>query len=303
MTGRENDHFQCTSLCGLQQDRKGHLTSHIRPGYKGTSMARPEELRIGGVPYQVGAPLLTGLGDRPGVRLDRIPPRLMVEPLRRGELDAALLSSIEAFRTDGYSAMPDLGIACEGKVRSVRLFLRTPPERVRTLALDNGSATSVVLSRLLLERRHGAQIERSFTISPMRQPDAIDADAVLLIGDAGMAADPGGRHVLDLGEEWHAWKGLPFVFAMWLLPKRDDVVATGERPHEDARVERIANELRAAWRRGKSQGVQDGTGGLIRYELGPAEIEGLLAFRDEALALGLCCPGVEPRWIGAHNVR
>jgi chorismate dehydratase len=42
------------------------------------------------------------------------------------------------------------------------------------------------------------------------------ADAALLIGDAGMRVDASGLYVLDLGEAWHDWTGLPFVWAVWL---------------------------------------------------------------------------------------
>jgi chorismate dehydratase len=30
---------------------------------------------------------------------------------------------------------------------------------------------------------------------------------------------PGFPHIYDLGAEWHAWTGLPFVFARWMVRK------------------------------------------------------------------------------------
>jgi chorismate dehydratase len=30
---------------------------------------------------------------------------------------------------------------------------------------------------------------------------------------------PGFRHIYDLGEEWHAWTGLPLVFCRWMVRK------------------------------------------------------------------------------------
>ena len=42
-------------------------------------------------------------------------------------------------------------------------------------------------------------------------------EAVLVIGDAALLLAARGRypHVVDLGAEWKAWTGLPFVFAVW----------------------------------------------------------------------------------------
>jgi chorismate dehydratase len=260
-----------------------------------------QKIRIGGVPFSVGARLVAGLDEHPDVELSLEPPSRLAGRLRRHELDVALVSSIEAFRHPGYIALPNPGIACDGKVRSVRLFLRTEPSAVRSLAVDRSSATSVALARVILLRRYQARIERTFEIEPTLAPDDIDADAVLLIGDAGLRAAEGERRTLDLGEEWQAWKGLPFVFALWLLRPSGDVVAGGRDSPDDARVRRVVAELRAAWARGEVAGIDDGTDGSIRYELGALDLKALRVFRDEALALGLCEPGIEPRWFGQRS--
>jgi len=248
-----------------------------------------EPYKIGGVPYLVGAPALHGMEQRERVILTRKYPRILIEELRRGELEAALVSSIEGFRRPGYQALRSIGISCDGEVRSVRMFLRTAPEAVRSLALDCGSATSVALSKVLLAKRFGARLEHTFDIEPTCQPDEIDADAVLLIGDAGLRAECGQRRVLDLGAEWKAWKGLPFVFALWLIQ-------TTEK-----RSAGIAEELTAAWARGKAAGIEDGTGGRIQYDLGARHHEGLQAFHAEAAELGHCESGLEPQWIADTN--
>ena len=251
-------------------------------------------IRIGGVSYQVGARLLSGLEGRDDVELDRRPPRALIDPLRCGELDAALLSSIEAFRNPGYRALETLGIACDGDVRSVRLFLRRNPADVRSFAHDRGSATSVALSKILLQRRFGAQLGDCFDIDPCLEPDRIDADAVLLIGDCGMGADPGERSVIDLGRAWREWKGLPFVFALWLLRP---TVAGADQASQDERSVRTTRVLREAYEHGVRNGVEDGTDGSIVYELNAQHREALAEFREEALELGLCRAEVEPAWI------
>ena len=87
-------------------------------------------------------------------------------------------------------------------MRSVKLYGRVPVERIRTLALDEGSRTSAALARILLKERFG--------VSPETRPlpigaslDDAPADAVLLIGDRGMLPTGGGfEFEWDLGEEW-----------------------------------------------------------------------------------------------------
>ena len=48
------------------------------------------------------------------------------------------------------------------------------------------------------------------------------ADAALVIGDPAFEIDPAKHHVtkIDLGAEWKALTGLPFVYAMWVGPPR-----------------------------------------------------------------------------------
>jgi chorismate dehydratase len=44
-------------------------------------------------------------------------------------------------------------------------------------------------------------------------------DAFLLVGNQGLRqrlGTPGFPHTYDLGEEWHTWTGLPFVFSRWM---------------------------------------------------------------------------------------
>jgi len=50
-------------------------------------------------------------------------------------------------------------------------------------------------------------------------------DAFLLIGNDGLRRRGGARgfaYTYDLGEEWHAWTGLPFVFSRWMVRKDVD---------------------------------------------------------------------------------
>ncbi len=233
-------------------------------------------IRIGGVPYGVGAPLLAGLDSDPAVTLVQAPPTRLIEQLRAGQLDAALVSSIEAVRQPGYAVAAGLGIACKREIRSVRAFRRRGVP-IRSVGLDESSATSVALLRILLARRFANELAGAVAytpIAPTRTPDAMPHDLVLLIGDHGLAADPGAREVWDMGQQWCTWTGLPFVFALWVL-----------RPGADSAA--ILRTLHAARARGRSLGPVDGTHGAAHYDLDADDGRGLLRFWTEARALQL----------------
>src|SRR5262249_35814670 len=133
--------------------------------------------------------------------------------------------------------VPDIAIASHGPVLSVTLFSRQPWPAIRRVALDEGSRTSAALTQILLRQRYGLRPE----IVPLpldRAAEDVDADAVVLIGDRAMhACLPGFPHAFDLGQEWHDWTGLPFVYAAWAV--RAGVQLGG-----------VAEALREAKRRG-----------------------------------------------------
>jgi chorismate dehydratase len=55
---------------------------------------------------------------------------------------------------------------------------------------------------------------------------ATEHEAVLVIGDGALLLRARGNYpvVLDLGEEWKRWTGLPFVFAVWAARRDTDRV-------------------------------------------------------------------------------
>src|SRR5688572_18106995 len=175
-------------------------------------------MRIGAVSYLNTKPLVCGLAElAPQHEIVFDLPSRLADSLRRGTLDVALIPSIEFFQhAASYKIVSDACIACRGPVRSVKLFSRVPMEAIRTLALDEGSRTSVALVQILLKERCGMTPELvPFPIDA--RPEEIDADALLMIGDRAMRG-PRGMFVAewDLGDAWCRWAELPFVFAMWV---------------------------------------------------------------------------------------
>ncbi|HEX5051698.1 MAG TPA: MqnA/MqnD/SBP family protein [Planctomycetota bacterium] len=242
-------------------------------------------IRIGGVPYGVGAPLLAGLESDPAVQLVQAPPTELIRQLRAGALDCALVSSIEAVCQPDYAVAAGLGIACKREIRSVRAFRRRGLP-IRSVGLDASSATSVALVRLLLHNVHAHDVAADVqfeSIAPVARPDTLPHDLVLLIGDCGLGAEPGAREVWDLGAEWRRWTDLPFVFAVWVL-----------RP--GAHTKAVLPALAAARARGRKLGAIDGTHGAAHYDLDDDDVRGLRRFWAECRALGLATAS-DPRFV------
>ena len=194
-----------------------------------SSAAQRAKVRVGAVTYLNARPLVFSLARMaPQVEIAFDLPSRLADSLAAGRLDVAMIPSIEYARGQGYAIISDACIACDGPVRSVKLYSRVPPERIRTLALDEGSRTSAALVRILLWER--------FDVSPEIRPlpigdssDDAQADAVLLIGDRGMLPTNGPfEFEWDLGQQWSQWTGLPFVFAMWIARPGIDLPGIAE---------------------------------------------------------------------------
>ena len=84
-------------------------------------------LRVGAVSYLNAKPLYFGLADAaPEVSLSMDVPSRLADRLAAGELDVALIPSVEYLRgaSLGYEIVPGIAIAARGAVRSVKLFSR-----------------------------------------------------------------------------------------------------------------------------------------------------------------------------------
>jgi chorismate dehydratase len=137
--------------------------------------------------------------------------------LHEHAIDLGMIPSVEFLRGhEAYRIVPNLGITSNGPVASVALFCRTPLSAVRTIAADTSSRTSNALLRILCLERFG--LDPEFVPMAPDAPAMLDrCDAALIIGDPALFLDPEAEDVrkLDLGEEWTAMTGLPFVWAFW----------------------------------------------------------------------------------------
>lgn len=279
-------------------------------------------LRIGAVTYLNSKPLIENLlpllsdSPFPGAQLQLDYPSRLADGLKTGQLDVALVPSIEYFRLAAQQPCRIVSNACvatHGPVRSVKLYTRVPWEQIQTLALDEGSRTSATLARILLHQRYGKQPE--ITSFPLGSSlSETNADAILMIGDRAMFPVSDSIYdAWDLGEEWLRQTDLPFVFAMWVAsgPILDEQALAVNPPaseaHEPlqslanilafardlgvAHAEQIASREAPPMNLSIAETVQYFTENLY-FHLGSAERRGLELYYQLASQLKLAPPGV-----------
>jgi len=166
-------------------------------------------LRIGCVKYLNARPLIHGWSG--AVDFDH--PAALCRKLELGDLDVAMVSSLEFLRRPIYRIVDKISISSRGPVYSVLVAHREELSRIQEIKLDPASETSVALLRCLLAQRG---------LNPRlvlwhRHP--ADATARLLIGDQAIRfrKKHSDYRLWDLGEEWKNAINLPFVFALWLI--------------------------------------------------------------------------------------
>jgi chorismate dehydratase len=143
-------------------------------------------------------------------------PSACASELWAGNADIGIIPVAAYPQIPDLAILPDVAIAARRPVRSILLVSKVPLEKIRTVALDTSSMTSVALTKVLFARWMGGG--RSFY--PMA-PD-VDAmlrayDACLVIGDTALKIDRSNYLAIDLAEEWIRFTGKPFVFAFWAV--------------------------------------------------------------------------------------
>ena len=260
------------------------------------SSPAPPPIRIGSVPYLNSKVLIYGL-EPAGTAPDGTPytlelhtPSVLAKKLRAGEVDVALVSSIEYFRNPDYLIVPGLSVSGQAEMWSIRLFHRVPLQRLRRVALDPASETTNALLRIILLEKQKLDVE---FVALERGEDPLaraDLDGFLKIGDPALAFhEPGFEH-LDLMSAWRALTGLPFVFAVWLVRRGVELRGVErllveakrggmEHASEIARAQHLAAGL-------SIERAREYIASIVHYDLGAEEFLGLTGFQKHLKRLG-----------------
>jgi chorismate dehydratase len=210
-----------------------------------------------------------------------------------GEIDTAPISSIHYARhASTLRLLPRLCVSSEGAVESIQLVTKTPLDRVRTVAVTPESATSVVLTKVLLPDAEHV-------------PLAEEAEAKMLIGDAALRSsfeNPTPHY--DLGRLWLEKTGLPMVFAVWAVrePAPPGIVELEDALVASVRLARAEPE-RLAFESSERYGYPPGFLARyfekLRYRFGPRERAGLYTFLELAQQVGELDRVPELRFVAA----
>ena len=260
-------------------------------------------LRISAISYLNTAPLMWDFEHGTAGRefdISYTVPSGCAESLRIGTADIGIIPAAAYSQIPNLSILPGIAIAARRAVRSILLVCKVPMEKVRTVALDNSSMTSVALTKVLFERWLGAG--RTFTsLAPHVDFMLRDHDACMVIGDTALQVERTRYLAFDLAEEWIRFTGKPFVFAFWAVTRsaQEESPLALELPEifqqslqhglEPQSLDRIAGEW-APRLRLSEEAVRSYLTKNIHYSLDPACLEGLRLFYRYAEECGALPP-------------
>jgi chorismate dehydratase len=203
------------------------------------------KLRISIVEYLNTAPLVWGFTDGPltgKYDLSFTVPSKCAEALRNGDVDVAIIPSIEYQRIENVVVLPGMAVAAKDEVRSILVVAKKPIHLAKRIALDSSSRASQALVQILAAEHwniHPEYVQAAPDASEMLK----DADAALVIGDPALRialkmealsvkiasggdcckGDPEDMpvpgfetiFVYDVAYQWREMTGKPCVLAIW----------------------------------------------------------------------------------------
>lgn len=216
--------------------------------------------------------------------------------LSEGSADIGIIPAAAYASIPELSILPGVSIASKQPVKSILLVSKVPQEKIKTVALDTSSLTSVALTKVLFAKWWGGAKQYT-SMNPQLGAMLASHDAALLIGDPALQVDRSKYLTFDLAEEWMRLTGKPFVFAFWAVRRnalaeadfRGDLaqVFQKSRDHglEPQNLETISEEWSSRVNLSKKD-VWEYLTQNIHYSLDAACIEGMQLFFQYAAECG-----------------
>src|SRR3989338_7472964 len=174
-------------------------------------------MKLGLVPYLNALPLHAYL-ELPFVLL---PPSTLEKKIFAGEIDLALLPTLSYLKHKNLIPLFELGlIQSMGPVESVMVSYPQKlghPSNIKSIKFTSESITSIALFKVIYRFYWDQPLEE---LQLTHSPHA----AYLEIGDKAFNLPRQDRVVIDLGQVWSEWTGLPFIYAFWVArtpPSKD----------------------------------------------------------------------------------
>jgi chorismate dehydratase len=183
-------------------------------------------------------------------------PSQCARSLAAGTADIGIVPAAAYAQIPNLTLLPGVAIASRRQVRSILLVSKMPVEKIRSVALDTSSLTSVALTKILFEKWLGGG-RRFSPMAPDLESMLTGHDAALVIGDPALQVDRSRFYTLDLAEEWIRHTGKPFVFAFW---------AVRQQP---LRAADFSQDLAAVFQQSRDHGLQPTSLEYISREWAP----------------------------------
>lgn len=181
-----------------------------------------EKIRVGIVNYLNTKPLIYGLEREPirsEIDLVGAYPAKLAQMLKDGEVDLGLIPVAAIPQLPEYHVIGNYCIGAEGEIASVCLFSEVPMNEIREVYLDYQSRSSVALLKWLMRESWGIHPRIIAATDESYRDQIKGTTAGLVIGDRALEQRKVSTFIYDLGTEWRAITGLPFVFAAWISTK------------------------------------------------------------------------------------
>jgi len=216
--------------------------------------------------------------------------------LRAGSSDIGIIPAAAYAGISDLVILPGVAIASRRSVRSILLVSKVPLEKIRSVALDTSSMTSVALTKVLFGKWWGGG--RTFTpMAPDIEQMLQTHDAGLVIGDPALRINRSRYITYDLAEEWIRLTGKPFVFAFWAVrqaalkdaPRDLDLAAVFQESRDHGLLAKNLDRIASEWgpRLDLSQeNVKSYLTENIHYFLDPACVQGMELFFKYAQECG-----------------
>ncbi|HEY6505826.1 MAG TPA: menaquinone biosynthesis protein [Chitinophagaceae bacterium] len=188
-----------------------------------------KKIKVGIVNYLNTKPLIYGLQRPPineHIELVADYPAKLAEMLKNNEIDLGLIPVAAIPELPSYHIVGDYCIGAEGEIASVCLFSEVPMSEVKKVFLDYQSRSSVALLKWLMKEYWGIDPEIIEATDEAYRQEIKGTTAGLVIGDRALEQRRISTFIYDLGSEWRAITGLPFVFAAWVSTQKlpDDFI-------------------------------------------------------------------------------
>jgi chorismate dehydratase len=182
-----------------------------------------KKIKVGAVSYLNTKPLLYGI-ERSVELMKQIElvtdyPSEIAKQLLNNEIDVGLIPVAVIPQMKEYYIVSDYCIGAEGNVASVCLFSEVEINKIEKVLLDYQSRTSVALCKVLLKNHWKKNVVFEDAKNNFSK-EIKGTTAAVLIGDRALQQRKISNYIYDLGGEWKAMTGLPFVFAAWISNKK-----------------------------------------------------------------------------------